>query len=796
MNDSENKKNINANVENNIEKIIGEIRAEEQAQNTPNSFNNEKKPELKNKKLKLHKLYLGKFTASQLRRKILKRIFIPSDRDFVKDFFIEHKENSASKVKIFYSIRDENISREDVQKLNRIAKDIKKQKGRINLLPIFAAVLAVVLILVFAYFFRNIISRKIVVSASEEVFAAKCDIGFIDFDLFDTHFQIRDYAVANKNAPMKNLFEIKKIDLYFDLLELSRGKFVCNNISVDGISWNTDRKFSGALPKKSISKKKDSILNNNPISKMVDEELTRIKNEVSISAGLEAIREQTDPKLILQRELNAFQSPKIRDEILDFAPRFIETWKLEVDTVYSDVQTVIKRGEDFATINFQEIDSVEKIYDAISKLSVLIKASNENIQNVKSLAKKIESDANEVETLGKNAEQYIRSDFEHIKTTASNIKEISTRGASGIVSDLFRIFYLKTLGKYYPRLMYLIASFNDMQRTPKKENAPSLADKSRSLARLEGRNFLFSDHSSPSLLFKNIQLSSISPDKTFSIAGNVQNITNDADRLNKAITMQVSSTQKQFSENFSGIVDLRKASPRLFNVKGDFAGLDLDLDANITGLPKLEGAFTTDAEVEISKNNDVRIVTRGAVNNAVLSIQAFEPEFLNRIYAEILSRINTVDITTSLYKAVDKFPELKVSTSVDEQILASVKKQLQIELARIREQVIAEGKKILDKIQAEYLSQITYSKEIIDLVKLAFTDSKAFEKMLQKKLNEAEDRLKVLSKKATQKVKDEAIKKVDETKKQVEDELKKQIDDAKNEIKNQLKDAFQNPFNW
>ncbi|MEL3908792.1 MAG: TIGR03545 family protein [Treponemataceae bacterium] len=768
-----------------LEKIIEDAKSDEKLSSLESAIASEDaeyeaEVKTKRKPVKLNKFFTRKFSEGQFKRKVLKHIFIPNDKKFVQEHFQKIEEEKNGKIKTYFVLTEKQLPRKEVLKLNRIAKDIKKQKGRINFLPLIAAITAVVLVLVFAFFFRNIISRKIVVSASEAAFGAKCDIEFVDFNLFKTRFQIKGYAVANKNAPMKNLFEIKNIDLYFNLLELSRGKFVCENIAIDGITWNTNRKTSGALPKKPKKEKdENSILNNNPLMKMINAELEMIKSGVSISDGFQAVREQTDPRLILERNLNAFQSPKIKDEILNFAPSFIESWKEQVAKTETDVKEMIAEGQKFANTNFQEIDSPEQIKDLIKQIISLTKSSKQKIENVKLLSNKIQDDAQKIETLGKNIEGYIVSDMNHVKNIAAKIKDIKVKGAGGFVSDLFRVFYLETLGTYYPRFMELVAMANQAQTSPKKEKKPTLADKSKSLERLAGRNFLFSDHSAPTLLFKNIQLSTHSPDKNFTLAGDVQNITNDANKLNKPISFALSSSQKQFAEHVNGTVDLRTGTPNFINVGGDFSGLDLDLDAKITGLPKLTGAFETYAEVEIGKNNDLRILTKGIVKNASLQIAPFEPAILSRIYGDVLARINTVDLSTELFKATDSAPKLKVLTSVDEQIFASIQQQLLIEIARIRELVIAEGKKYLEKIRAEYLPQIESSDKIIATVKLALTDSKKFEEMLKSKLQEAEARLKQI---ATEKAREAT------------NEIKEQIDDTTDKIKDQIKDTFSLPF--
>lgn len=761
--------------ESQLEDIIENVKSDETLRSFDNATASEDAEfaaEIKKSKkpLKLNKLFTRKFGEAQFQRKILKHIFIPNDKTFVEKHFVKEQDKKSGKAIMVLS-KQATLSRSEILKLNRIARDIQKQHGRINFIPLVAACVAVLLVLMFAYLFRNIISRKIVVSASEAAFGAKCDIKFIDFNLFDTHFQIKEYAVANQNAPMKNLFEIKNIDIKFNLLELSRGKFVCENIAVDGISWNTDRKTSGALPKKVKSQKdKSSILNNNPVMQMINSELEQIKNGVSLSNGFEALREQTDPKLILQREMNAFQSPKIKDEIIDFVPTFVDSWKVQASQTESNVRSLVSKGQDISEIDFQNMSSPEEIQNFIVKITEMIAVSKKNIEGVQDLSSKIQDDVKKIETLGKNIETYVSADINHVKKVAAQIKDIKAKGASGFVSDLFRVFYLETLGSYYPRLMELIAMANQAQKSPKKENAQTLADKSKAMERLQGRNFLFSDHSAPTLLFKNVQLSGHSPDNDFTLAGDVQNITNDVDTWNKPITLSLSSTQKQFKETVQGTVDLRSATKSLVDVAGNFSGLDLDLDAKITGLPKLAGAFETSAEIEIGKNNDVRITTSGVVKNAKLTIEKFEPEILSRIYDEVLARINTVDVTTAFFKPNDSNLKLNILSTVDEQIFDSIQKQLLVELARVRELVIAEGQKYLEQVKSECLPYLENADEVISLVKLAVTDSTAFEKMLQTKLKEAEVRLTQL---ATNK-----------------------LNDAANQIKDQIKDALKLPFGF
>lgn len=724
-----------------IQAIIEEVKNEQAQVDTHVDTMEDKKA-----KTELNTFFTKTFSERFFHAHILKRIFILKDREFVQAVVTKQTSIVKGKEKTYYAFDKTKLEQSDIIRLNKIANEIKKQGGRVNFLPLIAALVTICLIFVFAYFFRNKISYHLVVNASEKAFGAKCDIGFIDFNLFETHFTIKDYAIANKDFPMKNICEIKNIDIQFNLLELSRGKFVCENIAIDGIRWNTDRKTSGALPASQNTKSEiNSFLENMPLMVRINEELDAMKNGISLSNGLYAVREMTDPRLIIERNIARFQSPRIKDEILNFIPVFLDKWESLVEKTKQDIVELVERGKNIVEVDFDNMKVIEEIQTILTKINEFIDLTKIASEKVKYIVGEIREDAENIKNLVTTIEEYLKNDFEQVKTISANIKEFQTNGIGGFVSELVRVFYLRTLGSYYPRFIALLSTLSESQTSTQIEKKPSLMDKSRMLERLDGRNFLFSDRSAPSLLFKNIQVSAQNADNSFSIAAAVQNLTNDADKLNKPVTISLHSTQDEFVEHISGIVDLRTRSDEFVDVAGDFAGLNLDLNSHILGLPSLTGAFETSAKLVINKNNDLQISTSGVINNAVLELEAFEPEFISNIYREVLSYIHTIDLHTVFTKPVNSDFSLDIHTTVDNQIFEGIKKRLALELKRIKDLVIEEGKRMLEKIRTEYISQIAYGNEVLDAIQLAVTDSDAFLELLKQKQKEADARIKQLT---------------------------------------------------
>ena len=202
---------------------------------------------------KLPRLFRKTYKEKKFRKRILKFLRLPADREFVDGLFArEEKTTPKGKTLVFRRVPDAaHIPLQDCKRLKKLGKAVKKQRhGRVRLLYIALVFAAFAAILCVIGLFRNRIARAAVTAAMQGIFGAKCDIGRIDLDIFHTRFTIEDLAVADKNEPMKNLFEVGRFDLYFNLLELTRGKLVSENMELTGVTWGTVRETSGALPEK------------------------------------------------------------------------------------------------------------------------------------------------------------------------------------------------------------------------------------------------------------------------------------------------------------------------------------------------------------------------------------------------------------------------------------------------------------------------------------------------------------------------------------------------------------------
>jgi uncharacterized protein (TIGR03545 family) len=77
---------------------------------------------------------------------------------------------------------------------------------------------------------------------------AKVDIASVDSKWLRGTLDVSGVAVADKNAPMKNVVEASRLVFIFDVGAALRGKGVVREASIEGLRFGTARATSGALP--------------------------------------------------------------------------------------------------------------------------------------------------------------------------------------------------------------------------------------------------------------------------------------------------------------------------------------------------------------------------------------------------------------------------------------------------------------------------------------------------------------------------------------------------------------------
>ena len=167
---------------------------------------------------KLPKIFRKKYNPKSLKRKLLSRIYIDDDREYVKGLFEQNE-------KTLQIPDSRTFEKDEIKRLKNMASQIKSQKGRVHIIWITALVILIAAMVTLVNIYKNPLVKRGLQYALENIFWAKADIDYVNLKIFDSSLVIKGVAVANKDKPMENLFEIGNISVDFNLVELLKKKF-------------------------------------------------------------------------------------------------------------------------------------------------------------------------------------------------------------------------------------------------------------------------------------------------------------------------------------------------------------------------------------------------------------------------------------------------------------------------------------------------------------------------------------------------------------------------------------------
>ena len=745
------------------------------SQITDNSIDKPKKQ--KKQKLysakKLPGLLKKKYSEKKLNKKIFKKLYVPEDKELLKALFIPAEPDN--KGRIFYLIpKDKTFLKTELKRLKKIAKEIKNQKGRIKLVPLAAVAAFIFAVVTTVILFKNKIAKLAITTAVESVAEARCDIKNVDIKILKSTFTLDGLEIADKDAPMKNIIQIEKINLDFDLLQLLKARFVANDMSVLGVEFKTDRTYDGTLPPKKLKKikkqkieeeKKDSPLAASLKNKS-DVALDGVKNTIN------SMMEQYNPQTYIDNFYKNLNTPQIAQEVQE-----------EVEKLVSKYSDMPQKLEDEISQGQKIITEVEKInLDEISSNPLKIKEAVETLKNAYDYATKLQSDTNAIvkdiqkdtnyaTKLSGNIQKSVQHDKKMLNTEISKITSFKLDDGKNIISSTIETLACQILGKYYPyaakATKYLTAPKNNKAAKEQK------AEKKKKTKRSEGRIITYKNDSAPKVWIKKISGSG------GTMSFNFTDIASDMDITGKPAAGNFELTAAGIKHNAKLIIDTRTNSAEPL-VYADYTCANIAIKfpssqfGNIPGVPALDSSKgAVGCIFKLFEDEGFSISGKSILKEAKLSTVAFEPEILSDIYSNVLARIDTVDFTFTTGYTSSKGLTLNIDSEIDRQFIKALSDEISAQLKQLKEQIEKEALALINNLTNGALGEInsfdSLKKQILDYQNYANTLTKQVEgkkkeaenlmnkgiKDAEKKAQEELDRQK---KEAEKKAKDEAVK--------------------------------------
>ena len=752
---------------------------------------------------KLPKIFRKKYNPKSLKRKLLSRIYIDDDREYVEGLF---KQND----RILQIPDDRTFEKDEIKRLKDMASHIKSQKGRVHIIWITTLVILIATMVTLVNIYKNPLVKRGLQYALENIFWAKADIDYVNLKIFDSSLVIKGVAVANKDKPMENLFEVGNISVDFNLVELLKKKFVMDLAQCTGITYGTPRKTSGALPESVLKAKKEK-------QRKRDEAFEKKKEELLNALAAKAQDEITDiigfydPEEFLKESLNSLQTPAMKDEIVDDMTTIYNDWQEEIETTKDQVKEFGKDVKKYTKMDISKIDTLQELNDLLIQIDETKKKAMAFEQRAEDISDHFIRDTKTVQGLADKFQSSVKHDSDYIQNRIKSIKVPDIDDGKRIISSCFDTFFATLLGKWYPYIKDGIDMAKDFQQSGK--TLPKLPEKQKKqkklVVRLKGRDVTYRKDL-PSFLIREIRLGGNSPDKKFSIEGTVFNICNDADLLDKPITGGIDLLRGGYTEKLDFLGDFR-TNPKGNMVDVNFTGktypmkLQVPNAKKLKGMPTIDGKATIKANIFYDKNEKFGTSAALILDPASITATSFKPEFIYDLYARVLATINEVDFDIGFaYSKQDKL-DFDLDTNVDRQIVRGLKKVMSEELAKIKKQLEKEVNSRLEQISSEFSKQVEKYTGMKTIVFTNVSDLKSFVADLdnqQKKLQkEIEKMVKKEVDKQINKAKEEAQKQVDkaqaEAQKQVEKQtqnMQKEIDKATKDMQKEMKKSLKSLF--
>lgn len=686
-----------------------------------------KKPEKTVSAKKLPGIFKKTYKEKAYSKNLLKKFYIEADKKFVEKLYSPSQDKKGRNIMVCNKSAE--ITKADLKRYKLIAKQIKMQKGGIKLVPLIAVAVLVAVLSAGVSLFKNIIIEKAITSAMQGIFGAKTDIAKVDFRFFNASLEINELEQANKDSPMKNLFQIDSIKTSFNLTDLLRGKFHAENLSVEGVAIDTERKKSGELPIKPAKTKEE---------KQTEIALSAKKQELSeeASAKLKEMFDSYNPEKMLENLQNELKSPAVASQISTDVQQKVEKWSSLPAELQEKVNAFSKNVNDIANTDFSKINDVAKLKSTLEKINSTAKSGEELKKLIEKSNSDLFSDSKAIADYSNKIQTAIKSDYALVDSKISEMKSVlSPAGLNEIMTNAVQSVLYQMCGKYYPYVSKGLNAALSAQKSSSEKETEKSAEKTEKtvMTRHPGRTIFFKQDTVPTLFIENVTASGYEY-KTDNLLfkGNAKNIANNQNMTGKPTDISADFKIAGNPNNASVKIDARtNTNSPLVTASYTGSGIPVNADAQVfafTSKSIIKAKMTADTNGKVSLNGVLDM------NISEMTGMQFDVEKISELYNTALSNISRLTVDFSIGINEDKTMTISLNNldSLASQLTTPVVKTLTAELNSIA----ADARSSAAKLLSEKTGVATEKIEQFTNIKNSVNSSKESVNNLQKKLEQ------------------------------------------------------------
>ena len=699
-----------------------------------------------------------------LRRPIKKKRFVrrfekllehPGDKKFFVSCFEERDE-------IFY-IRG-NLTKEDVKKLKKLLKAIKEnRKATIRVVPIiFASGFTAALVLFFTVFANPLLGKALEMGL-EAAFGAKADVNGFRLSIIKFEISVRNITVANRDEPMKNLFEMGGTGIKLKPAAVLRGKIYIEWIKAQTIRFGTERKYSGAIPGKPPKPKKEKP------PKPDTPPLIDLKN--------------FDAMALLNNEFDKLNTPKLYDFAINTYNETSEKWQKQVDDATNRVNELQANAAPLLSLNVSNIKDIEAAKKAVDDIKNMVDTVQAATNDVNTIVGGLESDIKIAQGLEANARSSIGDDFNYLKSFI----DLGSGTALAVIEPVLRDMLSDTAEGYLEYGLIALTALEQLKGQSSEKKPPK--PKKEKKVVFKGTDVHF-----PVVSYPTFYLGQVASDFTLDVWNwslDLKNISSDPDfvthhpNANGPVTLNLGLTEDGGNllrtVGFNGRADFRSNPQEKFNAEIKGKGFPVSLGDQLGSIGIMGFKGESDFSVSMTGLPNGKINAGGNIN--VSQARLVDPK------GSLAEAIGTAVQEAGVVNMGIKYENdnFNISTNLMDLILKALRQTASL----YAQKAIADIEAALRKKIDEYIDGRLGSKEQVDtLLKIAKGDKAAIDNT-KDALNAKIRELQGQGEQAVRQMADDAAKKAREEADKQAQALKQEAErKAKEEAQKQAADAL------
>ncbi|MBN2509333.1 MAG: hypothetical protein JXB03_03615 [Spirochaetales bacterium] len=706
-------------------------------------------------------IFRKEYTEKQLQKKLLKRLYIKEDRDYVASLFTKDPKTG----KFVCSAQPDKKAQ---KRLKALAKAVKKNKG------LFVAwKLALVLVLaggivVFNIVFKNRIAERFAEKGLSTVFGAPVDIRGMEVHLFQGRSAFASMEIGDSKTPGKNLFQTGRGAFDISTGLALRKKLVISDASLLDIQTGTDSTIPLRAWDKEQRKKDEADPDD---GRNTSSFLPSLPAMPDFSQGFEDF----DYRGLIEAQKENLPSIKALEQIQADGEALVAKWDEKLAASGETVESVSARARRLSSTDLSDLKDINKLTYLQKDLENGYREVQTAVNDAQALRTQLINDKNAIIRRKNNVSEMAGEDYRMLK----DLVLLPAGEKADMVSAFASSFIAPELAVYYGYVRKGLAVLHALKADKNDKESESGA---------EGRRYQqfisFPINDYPDVLISRLETSFAGAYEGLAL---IENISSDPELAGAPVTVNAALKGDGWQGSLDASADLRENREALgLNFSVDGLGFSLDEGLEGMTIQSLKGNMkgTVSADLSGGYENGRGVLSLVLQDSAIVQTKGggMVHDTIGGLFAEPVD----IDVQGSFDVKDAAVKNLRVSSGFDKVLSQRIGAYLKDQAAQMEAKLRSEVRTYLKERMKEYaqLDTLLSGQDAEALAQVrSVNDAK---NLLENKKKEAEAKVKAISdeasrraREAEEKAREEADRLKREAEERAEDEAKKLKDKVK-----------------